>query len=801
MMSDPDGKPDDGTGRPDLDLDQKIDVALEKIRQSRFSYGITSWQRFPAANADLRKFPDSLHPELADILVKKGFGRLYSHQAAAWDAVQRGENPVIVTPTASGKTLCYNLPVLDRLLRDPGKRALYLYPAKALAQDQYHDLISMAADLKKKIKIGIYDGDTPASHRTTIRQNAQLIMTNPDMLHTGILPHHSRWSQFFSKLDYIVIDEMHQYRGIFGSHLCNVLRRLRRICRFYGAELHYILSSATIANPEELAGRLIGDSVYLINESGAPSGEKTFILYNPPVIDNVEMVRRSYLDEASLLVRILIDAGIQTIVFTRTRRNVELLLHDLRRHYAGKLENSSIQGYRGGYLPRERRVIEKGLRDGVVRCVVATSALELGVDIGDMGAAVMAGYPGTIASAWQRAGRAGRRENRSIAIMVASAAPLDQYIVRNPHYFFQHPVEHGLINPDNVLILLEHIRCAAFELPFTDGEYFADQTPDFLAYLEEDGELQHSSNRWFYTGGEYPAAKVSLRSVSGDAITIADHSTDKPDIIGELDVYAAHLLVHPEAVYLHGGRQYLVKTLDLENHRAAVVPMDLGYYTAPFELTRVDIIDTKLCSENSCPICFGDVQVVSRVVGYRKIRFGTQEVLGAHDLALPERELITTGAWFTLPTAIADYDRTGDMLTIAAGFVGALTAIHSVASVLLMSDPRDIGAFVGSPGNEWAVQTDHLGTLQLSGHPTGNFSLANLFIYDCYPGGIGLSESLYRKIALILSRAVELVEQCECRNGCPGCIGPVNTTEHFIKASAITVLRHLAQAFPLADNL
>ena len=800
-MSDPDGKPVDKTSRPDLDFDQKIDSALENIRQSRFAKGITHWQRFPAFQANWKNFPETLHPELADILVKKGFDKLYSHQSAAWDAVQRGQNPVVVTPTASGKTLCYNLPVLDRLLRDPGKRALYLYPAKALAQDQYHDLVSLTGELKKKIRIGIYDGDTPASHRTAIRQNAQLIMTNPDMLHTGILPHHSRWSHYFSKLDYIVIDEMHQYRGIFGSHLCNVLRRLRRICRFYDADPQTILSSATIANPEDLAGRLIGDSVYLINESGAPTGEKTFILFNPPVIDNVEMVRRSYLDETSLLVRILINAGIQTIVFTRTRRNVELLLHDLRRHYEGKLENSAIQGYRGGYLPQERRVIEKGLRDGVVRCVVATSALELGVDIGDMGAAVMAGYPGTIASTWQRAGRAGRRENRSIAIMVASAAPLDQYIVRNPHYFFQHPVEHGLINPDNVLILLEHIRCAAFELPFTDGEYFAEQTADFLAYLEEDGELRRSSNRWFYTGGEYPAAKVSLRSVSGDTITIADQSSHKPEIIGELDTYAAHLLVHPEAVYLHGARQYLVKTLDLENHRATIVPINLGYYTAPFEQTRVDIIDTKLCSENFCPICFGDVHVVSRVVGYRKIRFGTREVLGTNDLALPERELITTGVWFTLPTEIADHDDRGDMLTIAAGFVGALTAMHSVASVLLMSDPRDIGAFVGSPGNEWAVQTDHLGTLQLSGHPTGNFSKANLFIYDCYPGGIGLSESLYRKIALILSKAVELVEQCECRHGCPGCIGPVNTIEHFIKASAMTVLSYLAQAFPLSDNL
>lgn len=772
---------------------QNIDRVLDTIRQSRVVSGITSWQLFPAHGADWKDIPGTLHPELAAVLAKKNINRLYSHQIASWEAVQRGENPVIVTPTASGKTLCYNLPVLDRLMRCRDNRALYLYPAKALAQDQYHDLLSLAAELNRSIKIGIYDGDTPADARKTIRLNAHLVLTNPDMLHTGILPHHSRWNTFFQKLAFIVIDELHQYRGIFGSHLCNVLRRLRRICRFYGSTPQFILSSATIANPEELAGRLIGDTVSLINRSGAPAGEKTFIFYNPPVVDHAEMVRRSYLDETLLFARILIDAGIQTIVFTRSRRNVELLLSELQKQYAGKQASPVIQGYRGGYLPRERRAIEAGLRNGTVRCVVATSALELGVDIGDMGAAILAGYPGTIASTWQRAGRAGRRETRSVAIMIASAAPLDQYIVRNPHYFFQHPTEHGLINPDNVLILLEHIRCAAFELPFSKNEIYADNTAEFLGYLEEEGELRRSADRWFYTGGEYPAGNVSLRSVSDDKIIIADHSGARPEIVGEIDMFAAHLLLHPEAVYMHGGRQYLVESLDLENGRAKIVPMDLAYYTAPLEQTRVVIVEEKVCSETACPVRFGDVQVVSRVIGYKKIRFGSHETLGTAGISLPERELITSGTWFTLPTEIADLDEIRNMHTIASGLVGALTAIHSVASVILMSDPRDLGACVCSPGNEWTVQTDHLGMLQLSGQPVENFSVANLFIFDCYPGGIGLSENLFQKHAVILSRAAELVKQCDCRYGCPGCIGPVNTAEQSVKAAAAAVLQYLAR--------
>ncbi|MCD4652868.1 DUF1998 domain-containing protein, partial [bacterium] len=492
----------------------------------------------------------------------------------------------------------------------------------------------------------------------------------------------------------------------------------------------------------------------------------------------------------------LISAGIQTIVFTRSRRNVELLLKELQRIFEISAEDRTICGYRGGYLSQERRQIEDDLREGRTRCVVATSALELGIDIGDLGAAVLAGYPGNIASTWQRAGRAGRREDSSLAVMVASAAPLDQYMVRNPDYFFGHPSEHGLINPDNLLILLEHIRCAAYELPFFDGELFSNlaNTTEFLEYLEEEDDLQHSGNRWFYTGGGYPAERVSLRSVSGSTIVLIDVSDVRNRVIGEIDSVTAPLIVHPEAVYLHGGNLYLVENLDFEVGRALVRPMDLGYFTTPLEITNVTVIEEHLVSETVCPIKFGDVQVITRVIGYKKLKFGSQENLGTGAVNLPEQELITTGTWFGLPMEIADISGSGLVKEIAAGFVGALTAVHSISSVLLMSDPGDIGSCVSCIKGDWTAQVDHLGMIQLTGSPDSTTGMVNLFIYDRYPGGIGLSESLYQMAADIVLKALEMTEMCDCRYGCPGCIGPINTSEIDIKHSALSVLRYLAGA-------
>ncbi|MBN1297562.1 DEAD/DEAH box helicase, partial [bacterium] len=733
-------------------------------------------------------------PDIRGVLAERGITILYSHQRATWDAVRAGGNPIVVTPTASGKTLCYTLPVLDILLNRPDARALYLFPTKALAQDQLHDLTRLTARLPYPLPIGLYDGDTPADTRKAIRESARIVMTNPDMLHAGILPHHSRWSRFFHSLAVIVIDELHHYRGVFGSHCCNVLRRMLRICRFHGSDPQFIMSSATLANPEAFAGRMIGRSVTVIDESGAPAGRKTFIFYNPPLVDPVEMIRRSYLDETVRLTRQLLEAGIQTIVFTRSRHTVELIVRHLRQDCRLSDDVDAIRGYRGGYLPRERRRIEEGLRQGRIRCVVSTSALELGVDIGAMGAVILAGYPGTVASTWQRAGRAGRRDMESLTVFVASAAPLDQFIVRNPEYFFGHPVESGLINPDNLLILLEHIRCGVFEVPFEDGELYAElgNTGEFLEYLEEEKAVCHSAGRWFYTGGGYPAERIGLRSISRENVIVVDDTGSRPEVIGEIDAATAPLLVHPEAVYLHDGREYVVQELDWVGGRARVAPMDPGYFTVPLETVRVQVLE--VAAENGEHVFrrYGDVSVITRVEGYRKMTFGTRENLGVGELTLPEQELVTASVWFTARLDVGEVGPVSGFRDRVAGFIGALTAIHSAASVILMCDPRDIGTCVGCAEGYWTARTDHLGLVQITGQPPSTTGSVNLFIYDRYPGGIGLSEHLFRKATEVVHAARIMTERCDCRFGCPACIGPVIAGEFDGKYAAISVLRVLS---------
>jgi len=771
-----------------------VDQIVETIKRSKKAGGITAWQVLEPQDGINVEFPSELHPDIQEILRAKGINSLYSHQLDAWNIIKQGGNPVVVTPTASGKTLCYNLPVLELILRNPSAKALYIYPTKALAQDQAHELTDTVKRLETKILTGTYDGDTPSGARKGIRENASIVLTNPDMLHAGILPHHSRWHRFFRNLSVIVIDEVHHYRGIFGSHLCNVLRRLNRICEFHNTSPQYIMSSATLANPADLAARMIGREVTLVNRSGAPRGKKTFVFYNPPLIDQDSMIRRSYLDETLYFARILITAGIQTIIFTRSRRNVELILRELQRLFKLSAGDTKICGYRGGYLPKERRLIEENLREGNTRCVVATSALELGVDIGDLGACILSGYPGTIASTWQRAGRAGRREANSLAVLVASAAPLDQYMVRNPDYFFGHPSEHGLINPDNLLILLEHIRCAAFELPFSDDELFSNlaNTVEFLEYLEEENDLQHTGNRWFYTGGGYPAERVSLRSISGDSIVLVDISEERNKIIGEIDSVTAPLLVHPEAVYMHGGKLFVVEKLDFHVARAEVIPMDLGYFTTPLEISSVTIIEEQQVSDELCPVKFGDVQVITQVIGYKKLKFGSQENLGTGAVNLPEQELLTTSIWSRIPLDIADTTGIAVVKDLAAGFVGALTALHSISCVLLMCDAGDIGSCVSCNSGDWTARVDHLGMIQLTGSPDVSAGMVELFIYDRYPGGIGLSENLFRIFPDVVSKALEMTETCECRYGCPGCIGPINVENFDVKYSALSVLRFMA---------
>jgi len=755
-----------------------LESLLDFLKNSKKARGITAWEYRVPRVPDYRDIPSGIHEDIKAALAARGIQQLYSHQRETIELVTGKRNPVIATPTASGKTLCYNLPVLDMILRNSASRAMYIFPTKALAQDQLHELRIMSEHLGNRILPASYDGDTAQDSRRSIRWNAQILLTNPDMLHAGILPHHTKWSVFFENLKMVVIDELHQYRGVFGSHFCNVIRRLKRICQFYGSDPGFILCSATLANPADLAAGLIDAPAELIKQSGAPEGEKSFIFYNPPLLDPVTGIRRSYLTETIEFARYCLKHDVQTIVFTRSRRNVEIVVRELKRITNDPDEEGVIRGYRGGYLPRERRDIEKNLRNGQIRCVVATSALELGIDIGDLEMVILSGYPGTIAGTWQRAGRSGRREGQSAAVYIASSAPLDQFMVRNPDYFFRSAPEFGLINPDNLLILLDHIRCSIFELPFRPGEQFSilQDTDEFLNYLQEDNDVRQTSGQWFYTGGKYPAEKISLRSISADNYLVCDLSDSNQRTIAEVDGASVFFLAHQEAIYMHGGKQYYVEELDQTRHRVLVREMNADYYTVPLEHSSVLVLETYQSTQDEFPVHMGEVQVTSQVVGYKKLRFHNMENLGGGSLNLPKQELVTTGFWLSLPLDILDLDPMMEFREIAAGLVGALAVMHSTASVILMSDPRDLGSSVGGSRGTWFAQKNPLGTIEISGDASSvNLSAhVDLFIYDRYSGGIGLAESLFDRYDFMIHAAGKLVRECDCSYGCPGCIGPIN---------------------------
>jgi DEAD/DEAH box helicase domain-containing protein len=614
---------------------------------------IAAWRTFPTRPAQFVPFPDDLHPALLDALRARGIGALYTHQATAWQHAQAGQHLVVVTGTSSGKTLCYNLPVLDRLLRDPKARALYLFPTKALSQDQKDALrqLIVALEGEPTIRISTYDGDTPAEARPTIRATACLVISNPDMLHTGVLPHHTLWADFFQHLQFVVVDEMHAYRGVFGSHVANVLRRLKRIARFYGSTPHFILTSATIANPIGLAEQLIEEPVVLVDDDGAARGARHFLIYNPPMVNRDIGLRRSVLLESVRLARGLLQHHVQTIVFAQTRRTVELILSYLRRSLAGG--EGQVRGYRSGYLPRQRREIERGLREGKVRVIVATNALELGIDIGDMGAAMLAGYPGTIAGTWQQAGRAGRQKEASLAALITSANPLDQFLARHPDYFFDRSPEQALINPDNLLILLGHLRCAAFELPFRVGESFGriegTRVAQFLQFLQEAGVLHQSGGKYFWMADQYPAGDVSLRSASPETVVLQVWDGEEWMTIGQVDHASAHWMVHPGAVYLHEGQAYLVEKLDMAQHIARLRTADVDYYTQPRRETTVQLLEKLGEAEaRDGTKAYGEIAVTTQVIGFRKVKWFTHEQLGVGEVSLPPTELQTTGYWLAL---------------------------------------------------------------------------------------------------------------------------------------------------------
>jgi DEAD/DEAH box helicase domain-containing protein len=759
---------------------------------------LTTVRHFPSREAQCADFPAWVNADLAAAYAAKGIRRLYTHQAAAAEAAHAGKNIVIVTPTASGKTLCYNLPVLNAVLENSDTRALYLFPTKALAQDQLAELHDLNQRLEDRFGVFTYDGDTPADARKSIREKGHVVLTNPDMLHTGILPHHTRWTRLFENLRYIVIDELHTYRGVFGSHLCNVLRRLRRIARFYGRDPQFICCSATIANPGDLASRLIEEGVEVLNSNGAPAAEKTFVFYNPPVVNRALGIRRSYINESSRVAQEFLKHDLQTIVFANSRLNTEILLTYLQQanpHLPGKPE--TIRGYRGGYLPNERREIERGLREGNIRGVVSTSALELGIDVGSLDTVVMAGYPGTIAATWQRAGRAGRRSGSSCAVLVASSSPLDQFMVRNPDYFFGNTPEHAFIQPDNLEILINHLKCAAFELPIAPNEKFGDvDVADLCARLAEAGFLHIAGENYHWTHEAYPADTISLRSVTSDNFVIID-ITGTPNVIGEIDFPSALVFVHEKAIYIHGGQPYHVEHLDFKERKAFVKQVDVDYYTTAIRYTQVRVLEIAQqarASETRPEIpairSLGDVLVRSQVVGFKKIKFFTNENIGDGKLELPENEMHTTSYWVTLERALLEA-LPFSISERQSGMFGLLHALESVATLLLMCDRRDLGTAIGERPPASGPEHDPIVSVRMEDAVSSNakeFFEPNLYLYDAYPGGIGFSEPLFRTHDLLVRKTRELIAACECEEGCPSCVGPAGGLAPRAKETALAIL-------------
>ncbi len=638
-------------------MDDLLSLLARLRSDPAFMRCVTAWERLPARAARCAPWPVGLDARLVDAVRGLGIDTLYTHQAEAVAAALAGHNVVLATGAASGKSLAYHLPVIDTLLRDPQACALYLFPTKALAHDQLAALETLLGALPL-IALHSYDGDTPSSQRAAIRRQARLLLSNPDMLHSGILPHHTRWARFLSNLRWVVLDELHVYRGVFGSHVANVLRRLQRLCRFYGAQPRFLCASATIANPQALAGRLLEAPVVAVEDDGSPRGEKHVLLYNPPLVDENLGLRRSPTLAALDLAAPLAEADLQTILFARTRLTTEVLLGYLRDLVAARGGDAeAVRGYRGGYLPTQRRQIERGLRQGTVRMVVATNALELGVDIGELAACLLVGYPGSVASTWQQAGRAGRRAGASLAVLIASPLPLDQYLVTHPRYFFGRPVEEALLDPDNLAILSQHLACAVYELPFQAGEPFGglDDAAELLDLLAEEGDIHCSDGRFTWIGEGYPAGAVSLRSSGPDTVVIQDVSAEPPEVIGTVDRPSAPFLVYPGAVYAHEGDTYLVDELDWENGLARVRPCQVDFYTLASSTTTVrllEVLETRAAAAAEAGL--GRLEVTTRVSGYRRIRRYSHETLGWGEIDLPEQTMETVGAWLALPAALVE---------------------------------------------------------------------------------------------------------------------------------------------------
>ncbi|MGG3845666.1 DEAD/DEAH box helicase [Aeribacillus composti] len=715
----------------------------------RFRDQIVYWHTIPEKEAITVPFPEDMDNRLKEMLKKKGIEQLYSHQKEAFELALNHHNIVAVTPTASGKTLCYNLPVLNAILKNNNTRALYLFPTKALAQDQKSELNEWIEGIKTEINCYTYDGDTSPTIRQKIRKAGHIVMTNPDMLHSGILPHHTKWVSLFENLKYVVIDELHTYRGVFGSHVANVIRRLKRICRFYGSDVQFICTSATIANPLEFAETLIGEKAVLIDRNGAPRSKKHFIFYNPPVVNKPLNIRRSAMLDVKEIAKEFLKNDIQTIVFARSRTRVEIILTYLQEMTKKELGSKTIRGYRGGYLPKQRREIEKGLREGKIKGVVSTNALELGVDIGQLQVCIMTGYPGSIASAWQQSGRAGRREEEAAIILVGGSSPLDQYILKHPEYLFEKNPESAIIHPDNLIILVDHIKCAAFELPFQSGETLDGvEVDDILDFLKEEGVLYENGGRWYWMSDSFPAHGISLRSASQENVVIID-TTNGANVIGEMDRFSAMTMLHEEAIYLHEGRQFQVEKLDWEEKKAYVTEVNVDYFTDANLAVQLKVLEVDQEKESkSMEIGFGDVMVLAQPTIFKKIKFGTHENIGSGPIHLPEEELHTTGAWISFKNDVFSVLSEEQM---EKALVGISHALKYVSALAAMCDPNDLDVV-------FQVKSIH------NGKPT-------IYLYDRYPGGVGLAKKVFDEFESLLERTEEMVTNCKCDDGCPSCIG------------------------------
>jgi len=838
---------------------------------------IEAWETIPARKANLVPFPENLHPAIVYGLQTEDIHSLYSHQNDTFHAISNHQNVVIVTGTSSGKSLCYNLPVASTLINYDDASALYLFPTKALAHDQLSKFNSWLAGINQytgldklsnySISTASYDGDTPITARSQVRTKARIIFSNPDMLHAGILPQHTRWESFFKGLRFVIIDEMHTYRGVFGSHVANVIRRLKRIAGHYGTEIQFILTSATIGNPLEHAQNLIEESVVVIDEDGSARGENHFLIYNPPIIDPDLGIRASVINESIRLADDLYTSEIQTIVFSRTRRSVEILLSLFRSSILQQYQSSptyqdSIRAYRSGYLPAHRRIIEAGLRSGSVRTVIATSALELGIDIGHMGAALLVGFPGSISGTWQQAGRAGRGQNSSVIVLMSSSSPVDQFLAKHPQYLFSQSPEQARINPDNLLILLSHLKCAIFELPFKRGDCFGNLESEFvfefLDLLIKDGSILKSEGNYYWLSDAYPSGSISLRNTSAKRFPLQTQEENQIERIGEIDESSAFWMVHPGAIYLHEGDTYIVDDLDYENQVVTLQSISVDYYTRPTQKTEITLIE-QIQEKNThgCIVSFGNINVKEQVTGFNKHLWMTNERIDFVELTLPPSELVTQGYFVKINEKTVntlreqglwnndpnDYGpdwkpqrksaRERDNFTCQVCGIIETDHQHHVhhkipfRSFNSYGEANNLGNLVTLCSNchkrvetGVRIRTGLSGLTHLIGYLAPFYLMCDqidigvysdpqshlnamgpiLCAFDRIPGGMGFSQRLYDIHNELFINAYELTSKCGCNDGCPSCVGPGGEFGGGSKKESLAILEILTNYSGTTDN-